>query len=272
MKQHPINLMPASVRARTQAGLRAGRFVAVAAGVLVTLVTVATHSRLAQVRAASALEQTRVEAEEVFAIDATVAELKMGLDRDLHRLGLYRALSFPLPITAVLATAINNLPPSVTLDQIDLTAAARGGGGAGGGTVAAATRRGERPIGGPAAATAREPRTESRPARTLVVEMVGFAATDEDIAELISRLEQTPPFQGVTLDFTRTRKVNQRDAREFRLSFRVDLNARYELTHQTAVQDPQSTISDQQSAVGDQQSAADRRLLNADRSTEEHQP
>ncbi|MHC4128286.1 MAG: hypothetical protein ACYSUA_08985, partial [Planctomycetota bacterium] len=36
-------------------------------------------------------------------------------------------------------------------------------------------------------------------------------------------------FSQVSLDFSRTRTVRQRNAREFRISFRADLDVRYEV-------------------------------------------
>jgi len=113
-------------------------------------------------------------------------------------------------ISAVMATVVNALPASVTLEQIDIDAGTRAGGRS------------------PRARTTSEKKAAAPP-RILTCEISGFASSDGHIAELVNRLEATPPFRNVNLDFTRTRKVNDLDAREFRLSFKIDLNGRYEV-------------------------------------------
>ena len=47
------------------------------------------------------------------------------------------------------------------------------------------------------------------------------------IAEFVSNLEGVDPFSDVSLDFSRTRSVRGFTAREFRLSFRIDLEVKY---------------------------------------------
>jgi hypothetical protein len=76
------------------------------------------------------------------------------------------------------------------------------------------------------------------PPRVLTGEISGFAANDQHIAELVSALESTAPFQNVSLDFSRSRRVNDRDAREFRLSFRIDLDDTYQVTHLDGIGGP----------------------------------
>jgi len=111
----------------------------------------------------------------------------------------------------VMATVINNLPESLTLDQFNIDAGARS--------------NGHLPR-----AKGLETKDETPP-RILSAEISGFAATDQEIAELVGRLDGTSPFRDVNLDFSRTRSVNGHDAREFRLSFKIDLDARYEVTY-----------------------------------------
>ena len=68
---------------------------------------------------------------------------------------------------------------------------------------------------------------EGPPPRVLVAEVAGFAASDADIAELVERLSNRAPFAAVNLDFSRTRGLRGRSAREFRLSFKIDLEKPY---------------------------------------------
>jgi hypothetical protein len=62
-----------------------------------------------------------------------------------------------------------------------------------------------------------------------VAEISGFAPMDEDIAEYVGRLSDTGFAREVSLDFSRGRYVRDRPAREFRLSFRMDLEATYDV-------------------------------------------
>jgi hypothetical protein len=132
------------------------------------------------------------------------------LKRAYEYIAVYERIAAPVPISAVVATVINQLPESITLDQFDVDAGAR--------------------------ALTRSPRAkgveakEEIPPRVLHGEVSGFAASDQQIAELVSRLADCPLFRDVNLDFSRTRDVNKRDAREFRLSFKIDLDSVYDVT------------------------------------------
>ena len=77
-------------------------------------------------------------------------------------------MAVPLQLSQVLATVINQLPDSVTLDRIDMDAQIRRGGRS------------------PRSKTS--DKSEQGISRTLNGEVAGFAASDEDVAELVARL------------------------------------------------------------------------------------
>jgi hypothetical protein len=207
-RQHPIDLLPKAIYAQSQAGLRMGRFGGASAVVIVMLVVAATHSRIVLRNAQIDKYNISAQATQVSEIDARAATLRRALN-DIHKFTeVYNKAAFPLDMSAILATVIHKLTPSVTLDQIDLNAG---------------TRQGARTPRSKGAAAKDEP----APPRVLNGELSGFAATDQHIAELVSRLRSTPPFRDVSLDFSRTRDVRGVSAREFRLSFRIDLDATY---------------------------------------------
>ena len=214
-RQHSIDLMPASVRARSQAGMRMGQFTAFAVVSMTIMIAIATHSRIALGSAQDRLFETAAQAEEVFANEARAAELTYELQSIRSHNSLYDRLSFPLDIGDVLATVVNMLPPSVTLDQLDLDAGAR-------------------MLGHTARSRGVEKETEAAP-RVLTGELSGFAENDQRVAELVSALEGTPPFEKVSLDFSRGRRVNDKDAREFRLSFRISLDGEYRISYAESV-------------------------------------
>lgn len=219
-RQHSIDLMPADIRARSQAGLRMGQFTVFAVISLTLTIVVATHSKIALSTAQDRLFETAGQAEQVFATEARAAELKHELDAIQSFTRMYERLAFPLEIGDVLATVVHMLPESVTLDQIDLDAGAR---------VLGRTARSRSAL-----------KENEEPPRVLTGEISGFAANDQEIAELVTTLEATAPFQHVSLDFSRGRRVNEHDAREFRLSFRINLDDAYRVSR-AADEDREST-------------------------------
>lgn len=213
--QHPIDLLPKAIYAQSQAGLRMGRFGAASAVVIVMLVVAATHSRIVLRNAQIDKYNISAQATQVSEIEVKAATLRRSL-ADLQKFTeVYQKTAYPLNLSAILATIVHKLPPSVTLDQISLNAGTR--------------------------QTARTPRSKSlaskdepAPPRILTGDVSGFAASDQYIADLVSRLKGTPPFREVSLDFSRTRNVRNRSAREFRMSFRIDLDAAYTVGSQAA--------------------------------------
>ncbi len=210
-RQHSVDLMPDEIRARSQAGLRMGQFTIFAVISMTAIIAVATHSKIALSTAQERLFETASAAEQVFATEARAAELRHELESIESYTRTYERLSYPLDVGDVLATVVNMLPESVSLDEIDLDAGAR--------------------VIGHTARTRAAAKDGESPPRILTGEISGFAANDQEIAELVSALEATPPFDNVSLDFSRGRRVNDRDAREFRLSFRIGLDDAYQVTH-----------------------------------------
>lgn len=210
MAQHSIDLLPASIRARTEAGVRTGRLIVGATAMLVLMLVLSVHSLMTLANSQEELFTTAIRAEQVFETEAKILELKAKLKRTSDHIELYDKIASPVPMSAVMATVINNLPESVTLDQFDIDAGAR-----------AITR----------APRAKGVETKDEiPPRVLHGEVSGFAASDQHIAELVGRLTAHPLFRDVNLDFSRTRDVNKRDAREFRLSFKIDLDTAYRIS------------------------------------------
>jgi len=222
MRQHSIDLLPESIRLRAEVGLRAGRFIAGTVAGLGLLVVVATHSLLTLTSAQDQLFGTSAQAEHVFITEAKAAELRRVMKQSQEYSELYRRISLPVDVSAVLATVINAMPDSVTLDQFDLDAGAK--------QMALSSR-------------SKHDDTKTAAPRVLTGEVSGFAANDMQIAQLVSNLEQSPPFKDVSLDFSRTRRVNDRDAREFRLSFRIDLDVPYAVTYVDPTDASTATVS-----------------------------
>jgi hypothetical protein len=121
----------------------------------------------------------------------------------------YELIAMPMEVSRVVATLVNLLPESATLDRIDI----RAGSPKAGRSARGHGRKGD----GPAP-------------RSLTGELSGFALTDLQVAELVARIEDIGFFDKVSLDFSRSRTVRGVKARGFRISVHADLDARFEVT------------------------------------------
>ncbi len=212
MRQHPIDLLPESIRARSQAGMRTGRYIVAGGASVVLIVLAATHTRLGLERERKALAAARDQADLVLNAEAKAGELGKAISEVTSYVDRYAQIATPLDVSTVMATAVNKLPDGVTLDRIDLDSGTR--------QVAVTSRN-----------KGSGDSTQTR-LRIINVEFCGFAPDDQAIAEYVSELELTAPFENVGLDFSRTRILRNRSAREFRLSFRIDLNVPYDVVPQ----------------------------------------
>lgn len=226
MKQHAINLLPDSIRQRLQAGARTGQTVGAFGSVIALLVLVITYGRIERDRAERDVAMARDQANLVIEMDERGKSLHASLRDAESYLELYRKVAPSLDVSAVMATIINELPESVALDRIDISAGARL-------PVRTARSRG------------RDEKVESSP-RIMTCEIAGFAQSDEQVAQVVDRLSAQPPFEKVSLDFSRTRLVREQSAREFRLSCRIDLDVLYAVAPRDAQSDgaPPSVVAE----------------------------
>jgi hypothetical protein len=207
MNQHPIDLLPPQVRQRAQAGQRTGRSIALFGGALLLLVVIVTHSKMVLDSAEARLASIQREAQDAIGIEKTLASLQSEITQSQAYISLYEQVSSPLPMSSILATVINALPETAALDEIHA-----------------------RLDSGQAVRSARSRYSSQDQAvpRQLRIELSGFAASDAEIAEMVGRLRVINPFENVSLDFSRTRPIGGKNAREFRLSLQIDLAAVYE--------------------------------------------
>jgi hypothetical protein len=208
MKQPAINLMPEYILARSQAGVVAGRYLAALLLPIIVLIGPATHSRLMLKDAEGHHVQAQQMAKEALESEATANEIRANLETNLEYSSRYEIVALPLETSRLIATIINDLPASVSLDRIDMA-------------VSWPRHRG---AGREAGVSSQE-----RPPRMLAGELAGFAATDEEVADIVARLRSLGICDRVQLDFSRTRDVRGHIAREFRISFRIGLDAVFDV-------------------------------------------
>ena len=209
MSQHAIDLLPDAIRARSQAGVVAGRYVVSLIIAVVLIGLAATHSRLMLDLARQRLRVAEEQADIVLSAEATATHLRETLDATNEYIRRYELIAMPIDVSRVVATLVNVLPASATLDRIDIKAGTPNAGRSARGRG----RKGE----GPAR-------------RSLTGELSGFALTDLQVAELVARIEAIGFFDQVSLDFSRSRTVRGVKARGFRISVRADLDVKFEVS------------------------------------------
>ncbi len=217
MRQHSIDLLPDSIRLRCQARVRTGQTIGAFAAVIGSLVLIISYGKFEVTQSQRELGLMREQANIVLGMEERALELGTSYKEANEYLSLYQSVAPPVDVSSVLATIINELPESVSLDRIDIDAGAR------------VRIRTSRSRGAPSS-------SDDGPApRMLNCEIAGFAASDEQVAEIVDRLRAQEPFDRVSLDFSRSRMVRETSAREFRLSCRIDLEQLYEVSPQESV-------------------------------------
>ncbi len=209
MTQFDIDLLPDAIRARSQAGIVAGRYIVSLIIAVVLIGLAATHSRLMLDLARQRLRVAEEQADIVLSAEATAINLRETLDATSEYIRRYELIAMPVEISRVVATLVNLLPESTTLDRIDIKAGTPNAGRSARGRA----RKGA----GPAR-------------RSLTGELSGFALSDLQVAELVARIEDIGLFDQVSLDFSRSRTVRGVQARGFRISVRADLDVKFDVS------------------------------------------
>jgi Tfp pilus assembly protein PilN len=143
----------------------------------------------------------------VLELEDRAARMTQHLDKASEMIELHEQLSFPFDLSRLLSTIVNQLPESATIERLNLETQPQRA------MRSASQRTGD----------------ERAPRRHSIGELSGFAASDDHIAELVARMESSRIFQSVTWDFSRSRVVRERPAREFRVSFQINLDQNYEI-------------------------------------------
>ncbi|MCA9295218.1 MAG: hypothetical protein KC983_01850 [Phycisphaerales bacterium] len=205
--QRPIDLLPREIFERSQAGLRAGRIISWMVVVTIIAGGIAAHARISLLETNQRLINTERDANRVLDIEQKTQHFREMQAHLQETIQSYNKVAHPVPISALLASVINEMPASTTVESIEFTAGSR--------------------------RTARTPRRRTAQVndeyvpRVLVGEIAGFSSSDQEIARFVQALQDRKPFENVGLDFSRTRTLRGKPAREFRMSFRIDLERAY---------------------------------------------
>jgi len=202
MKQHPVNLITETMLERTRAGMRTSRLIVIGLSLTMCMILTATHSRMVLDGNEQEHASTSAKAEMALELDQTARSLESE-QRELKQfMDDYHAVALPLDATRIIATLVDTLPSSVTLTEFDLRYDAHS-------AQQGSDEQGERYLAGT---------------------MAGIAASDSDVAALVHGLGVREPFESVQLEYSRSQVIRNLPAREFSLSFTIDLAGRFQVT------------------------------------------
>jgi hypothetical protein len=207
MSRVGFDLLPSSTRERVLRG-RASRRVhgasiaiaAVAAGLFVGARWLDGHS-------ARQLAAARETGAPVVALEEEIRRLDGERRKIAESLDLQRAVGVAIPASALVRGIAGALPKGSMLESIDLEYA----------NVQGAARK-----------TRRAPKDEAAP-REVRGEIAGIAPGESDVGALVDALEALAPLSRVSLESSRSREFEGRSVREFRVTFRIDLERRWKL-------------------------------------------
>lgn len=207
MNQPEMNLIPQCVRDRVS-GRRISRrvqFAALAIGAVA--VGFAAAARTIDARSSAQLAAARDSSGPVIALEQELASLRAEQAAIAAQLETQRSLAVAIPASAVVRAVAASLPSGALLEKIDLDYAN---------------------VQGTAKKIRRAGRDDPSP-RELRGEISGIAANESDVGRLVDGLAALAPMSQVSLESSRSREFRGRNAREFRIHFKVDLDRRWKL-------------------------------------------
>jgi len=199
-----IDLMPTDIRRRTQAGQRLRRFCAIGVVTVGTLVAFATHSQIRRDGLDESLIVAQARAAQALKLEREAADMSLVRTEIEAYMQAYDRVALPMRMDTLMGRIVEALPASASLEQLLLEY-----------EDARTHQRGQR--------------GSDSSGRQIVGGMSGFAISDDDVAGLVQRLEKDVSFEDVRLDYTRSREVRGISAREFQLTFMVDLDGSWEV-------------------------------------------
>jgi len=193
-----IDLMPAGVRARAEAGQRLRRTIAFCLAVAILAGGATTWSSIRAEQTGRDLVRLEAMARQSLELESqAIACAKAARDIE-SAMNDYRAVALPMPISSLLAGIVEALPPGSTLESLSMEYD-----------------------------NGRRVGTTDTARRHLLGAIEGYAATDEDVATVARRMGGQSAFADVRLEASRSRSIRGRPARGFSILFTIDLDREF---------------------------------------------
>ncbi len=207
MSTRTFNLIPPEIALRVARG-RATRTVFACSGLLAALAAgMFACAHWMDSKSAEALARAQSSGAPVVAIEAEIAALHAEHSAIDELIETQRALGVSIPASAVVGAIQSSLPNGALLERIDLEFANVQG-------SQRVMKRNAKPVETP---------------RVLNGEISGIASDEGDVGAMVDALAALAPMQRVSLESSRSREFRGRSAREFRVTFTVDLDRRWKL-------------------------------------------
>ncbi len=213
MSMHLIDLMPAEIRARAEAGQRVRRTIVLCLIIAAMAGGAATWASIRSDRASSSLVRLETLASRSLELESQAQACSSAADAIEAAMRDYRAVALPMPVSSLVAGIAEALPGGGTLESLTLT------------------YDGGRRLG-----------ADEEGGRRLLGSIEGFAATDDDVALLARRMTGLPPFEDVRLEGSRSRTIRGRAARGFSILFMVDLGKTFTVLRPEDVRDDEALV------------------------------
>ena len=184
------------------------------------------------------VDDTRAAAHHAEMMQQKIEEAKQKLQRQ-------KDLTLPIEASDILATLCGLLPESTSLESLEMRVTTLRQGNK-------TNRSGKNhslKAGGK-----KKKNEEEKKEKVLVCEVTGLSISDMDIADFVGRLTDNTLFRDVSLDYSKPTQVGEKEARAFRVSCLLDLDAKYIVT-----------ILDEKSAGEDEHPADELVLTTEDR-------
>lgn len=194
-----MNLLPEKYVERSRNKARSGRVAVAIIFTLCVVSAIATHSRLSMNSAVEHLviAQSRANSALELEVDASSLEIqKANVETFIER---YNKENVVFAMGDIVATITNLLPLAISLEDLSLDI------------------------------------VETESGSGISGRLAGFASSDEVIAELVTSLQSHEPFGSVSMDFSKSKTVRGNRAREFRVSFMIDLENDWEVSRMVVI-------------------------------------
>ena len=182
-----MNLLPEHYIERSKNRVRSSRVAIMIIVTLASVVAVATHSRISVNSATEKLIVAQARANGAIEIEVDATTLELMKEKLKTFVDKYQEIQLPFAVGDIIATIANALPENITVEELSFDV------------------------------------LESDGKRMITGHIAGFGSSDESIASVVSEFQTKPPFENVSMDFSRSRTIRGVRARGFRMSFSIDL-------------------------------------------------
>ena len=188
-----MNLLPEQYIQRSKNRVRSSRVAIIVIVALASVVAVATHSRIAVNSATEKLVVAQARANGALEVEADATTLELKKEKLKTFVDKYQETELPFAVGDIISTITNALPINVTVEELSFDV------------------------------------FESEDEKLITGHIAGFGSSDESIASVVSNFQTKPPFENVTMDFSRSRTIRGVRARGFRMCFSIDLSHNWEI-------------------------------------------